>query len=113
MVSLLLDANLSWRSVEVLNNHFDNCYHVDNIGFIVPAKDSEIWSYAKNNKLVIITNDEDFLNLQVLWGFPPKVVLLRTGNLKRKEIEDILINSKKDIVNLLESDEFGLLEIIK
>ena len=70
MVSLLLDANLSWRSVYSLNKHYDSCCHVDNIGIEVPAKDSEIWNYAKNNKLVIITNDEDFLNIQLLRGFP-------------------------------------------
>lgn len=113
MITLLLDANLSWRSIDILNGYYDNCVHVDNIGLKVPAKDSEIWEYAKKNRSVIITNDEDFLNLQVLLGFPPKVVLLKTGNLKRKEVEDILINAKQNIIDLINSNEYGLLEIIK
>jgi hypothetical protein len=41
-VILLLDANLSWRSVAVLKNHYDNCLHVDNIGLPIPAKDTKI-----------------------------------------------------------------------
>ena len=49
MVSLLLDANLSWRPVEALNKHFDNCSHVDNIGINIPAKDTDIWGFAKKN----------------------------------------------------------------
>lgn len=113
MVTLLLDANLSWRSIAILNEYYDNCVHVDNIGLKVPAKDSEIWEYAKESQSVIVTNDEDFLNLQVLLGFPPKVVLFRTGNLKRKEIENILINAKPNILDLINSNEYGLLEIIK
>jgi len=113
MITLLLDANLSWRSVDVLNEHYDNCVHVDNIGLKIPVKDAEIWNYAKENNQVIVTNDEDFLNLQVLLGFPPKVVLFRTGNLKRRQVEDILIHAKQDIIELVSSREYGLLEIIR
>jgi hypothetical protein len=40
-VQLLLDANLSWRSTLVLNQHFDSCFHVDNIGLRIPARDIE------------------------------------------------------------------------
>ena len=40
-IRLLLDANLSWRSVGVLKHHFNDCAHVDNSGLPIPAKDSE------------------------------------------------------------------------
>jgi Uncharacterized protein conserved in bacteria len=113
MVSLLLDANLSWRFIDILNKYYDKCVHVDSSGLNIPAKDSDIWYYAKKNQMVIITNDEDFLNIQILRGFPPKVVLFKTGNLKRKQVEDVLINIKQDIIRLIESDDYGLLEIIK
>ena len=49
-------------------------------GLAVPANDIEIWDYALLNNLIIITNDDDFLNLATQKGFPPKVVLLRIGN---------------------------------
>lgn len=62
MAALLLDANLSWRSVEIFKEHYDNCVHVDHIGLNIPAKDREIWDYAKDNQFIIVTNDEDFLN---------------------------------------------------
>jgi len=39
-VKLLLDANLSWRMIAVLKQHFDDCFHVDNISITVPAKDA-------------------------------------------------------------------------
>jgi len=111
-ISLLLDANLSWRSVAVLKNYYDDCIHVDNSGLTYPAKDMEIWDYAQKRKLLIVTNDEDFLRLSAFKGFPPKVLLLRTGNQSRKFIEQILINLKKQIELFLESSEYGVLELI-
>lgn len=79
-MKLLLDANISWRLTANLQTHFNNCFHVDHIGLTVPAKDTEIWSHALANDLIVVTNDDDFLNLANNKGFPPKVVLLRTGN---------------------------------
>lgn len=85
---LLLDANLSWRLVPVLKQHFDDCFHVDSIDLTVPAKDSEIWDYARKNALIIVTNDEDFIDFINVKGFPPKVILLKTGDQSRLYIRN-------------------------
>lgn len=110
-MKLLLDANLSWRLIEVLKEHFSDCFHVDKIGYSVPVTDLQIWNYAKDNDLVIVTNDEDFLNFMDTKGYPPKVVLLRTGNQANSFIISILIKHKQEIESLYESSEYGLLEI--
>lgn len=110
-MKLLLDANLSWRLVSKLNEYFNECFHVDLIGLKSPAKDIEIWSYAKENNCIIVTNDEDFLNLIFLNGFPPKVVLLKTGNQSNTFLLALLIKHKEDISSLSESTDYGLLEI--
>jgi len=109
---LLLDANISWRSVSVLKDHFDDCFHVDNTELVVPAKDIQIWDYALKNEMIIVSNDEDFLNFLLLKGFPPKVILLRTGNQSRERTEQLLITSKTAIAEFLLSTEQGLLEIV-
>jgi predicted nuclease of predicted toxin-antitoxin system len=111
-MKLLLDANISWRLTSVLKQHFSDCLHVDNIGLSVPAKDSEIWTYAKENDLIIVTNDEDFIDLVNLKGFPPKVVLLKVGNQSRLFIMNLLILRKNEIQALYDSKEHGLLEIV-
>ena len=41
-MKLLLDANLSWRMIVNLKQHFEDCFHVDKIGLNIPAKDIEI-----------------------------------------------------------------------
>jgi predicted nuclease of predicted toxin-antitoxin system len=111
-MKLLLDANLSWRMISVLKQHFDDCFHVDSIGLNVPPKDSEIWDYALRNGLIIVTNDEDFIDFVNVKGFPPKVILLRIGNQSRLYITNLLIQRKDDILALSTSSEFGLLEIV-
>jgi predicted nuclease of predicted toxin-antitoxin system len=109
---LLLDANLSWRMINTLKEHFDDCFHVDNIGLEVPARDTDIWNYAKANGLTIVTNDEDFVDLVNLKGFPPKVILLRTANQSRLYLTNLLILRKDEIKQLAASADLGLLEIV-
>jgi len=111
-MKLLLDANLSWRMLPVLKHHFDDCFHVDSIGLTVPAKDSEIWDYASKNDVIIVTNDEDFIDFLNVKGFPPKVVLLKTGNQSRLYITNLLIQRKNEILSLSKSSDVGLLEIV-
>ena len=112
MIKLLLDANLSWRMTAILKQHFDDCLHVDSIGLTIPAKDSEIWDSARENNLIIITNDEDFIDFINVKGFPPKVVLLKTGNQSKLFISNLLIQRKNEILSLSSSSELGLLEIV-
>ena len=45
--------------------------------------DTEIWQYARENKLVIATKDVDFSDRLMLDLTPPKVVHLRIGNMRK------------------------------
>ena len=110
-MKILLDANISWKLVNKLNPIFGQCAHVDLIGLNVPANDIDIWDYALGNGYIIITKDNDFVDLLEVNGFPPKVVLLKTGNNSSRELENLLINAKQMIEDL-ERNNFGLLEII-
>lgn|SRR5690606_20854570 len=74
-MNLLLDANISWRLVARLEQHFDSCVHVDSIGLSSPASDTQIWNYALRHKFVIVTNDEDFLKFSNIKGFPPNRII--------------------------------------
>jgi predicted nuclease of predicted toxin-antitoxin system len=110
-MKLLLDANVSWRLAARLKSHFEDCIHVDHIAINIPAKDIEIWNYALEHNLIIVTNDEDFSNFANVKGFPPKVILLKTGNQSNSYIEALLIKHRAGIQSLNESDEYGILEL--
>jgi predicted nuclease of predicted toxin-antitoxin system len=109
-MKLLLDANISWKLVNTLAPVFGECTHVDLLDFSVPAKDEAIWNYALKNGCIIITKDTDFLDLLELKGFPPKVVLIKTGNNSTRILAELLLDAKQQIEDL-EKNEYGLLEV--
>ena len=46
---LLIDANISFKVATKIRKHFETVIHVSDIGLAVPAKDNEIWKFAKEN----------------------------------------------------------------
>ena len=110
-MKILLDANISWKLASPLKSIFGECAHVDFIGLNIPTGDIEIWDYALENGFIIITKDNDFLDLLELNGFPPKVVLLRTGNNSSHALLELL-KKIKPMIEDLEKNEYGLLEIV-
>ena len=111
MIKLLLDANLSYRLVKKLSETYSNPTHVTRCGLTQPAKDTEIWQWAKVNNYLIVTNDEDFVNLSVVKGYPPKVIILRTGNQSTSSVAEILINEKINIEKFINQPDIGVVEI--
>jgi predicted nuclease of predicted toxin-antitoxin system len=111
-MKILLDANISWKLVNILAPVFGECVHVDLIGLAVPAEDKDIWNYSLTNGYIIVTKDNDFLDLLELNGFPPKVVLLKTGNNSSKALAELLINAKTEIEEL-ENNKFGLYGLLE
>ncbi len=48
--------------------------------------DSEIWNYARKNAYTIVTKDADFSNRIIVAEPPPRVIHLRIGNMKLREL---------------------------
>jgi predicted nuclease of predicted toxin-antitoxin system len=84
--------------------------HVYSIG-LDTAPDPEIWQYARDNDLVIVTRDADFSDLNVIWGFPPKVVWIRRGNCTTGEIESLLRINYEAVRALVEDESTGILTL--
>ena len=110
-MKLLLDANISWKLINGLKPIFKECAHVDFVGIKAPVEDIDIWNYATNKGYIIITKDNDFVDLLELNGFPPKVVLLKTGNNRSQALMELLIKIKP-LIEDLEKNNYGLLEIV-
>ena len=90
-MKLLIDQNLSYRLVKQLQELFPDTEQVRRLG-LTDRRDAIIWEYAQREGFVILTQDEDFLDLSLLRGSPPKVLLLRTGNLPSSQVVDLLRN---------------------
>ena len=108
---LLFDNNVSYKLVKKLSDIVPGCIHVSNIGLPHPANDMDIWSWAKINNCTIVTFDEDFEQIEILNGFPPKVILFRFGNTPTAKLEQIIRANWSVIKTFLLDTTSGLLEI--
>ena len=108
---LLFDQNISARIVSLLNDDFPNCTQITREG-LTNSKDLEIWRWARQNNCCIVTFDADFLDILTLNGFPPKVILLRTGNRRTNDLAEILLQRKLAIDAFLVENSIGCLETV-
>ncbi len=76
------------------------------------CSDEEIWKFARDNEYTIVTFDSDFYDLSVVWGQPPKIVWIRTGNQTTSRIESLLRTHADTITRFVEHSELACLEII-
>lgn len=65
--------------------------------------DSEIWEYAKYNNLIIVTKDADFSDRILLSEPPPRIIHIRTGNMKMRDFHKYLNELWEQICLLSES----------
>lgn len=61
--------------------------------------------------MVIVTHDEDFFELQLVRGFPPKVIWLRMGNTSTLNILNKLVDKRDVLQSFEENVDLGILEI--
>ena len=52
--------------------------------------DTQVWEFARQQELVIVTKDADFSERIIIQTPPPWVVHLRFGNLRRREFHALL-----------------------
>jgi predicted nuclease of predicted toxin-antitoxin system len=111
-MKFLFDQNISFRILKSLPLVFCDSSHVKKEG-LINSPDREIWEFAKIYNYTIVTQDSDFNDLNSLYGFPPKVIWIRTGNLKTQFIVDILLNHFSEIERFITDDTYGCFEIYK
>ena len=110
-MKLLFDQNISARIVRLLKESFPDCTQVTLEG-LGNARDMDIWLWARQNDCCIVTFDADFLDIITLRGFPPKVLFMRLGNRRTKDLAEILLKRKQVIEDFLADKSIGCLEIL-
>jgi predicted nuclease of predicted toxin-antitoxin system len=111
-MKLLIDSNLSWRLVKLLESDFPECLHVNRTGLNQPPTDRQIFDFAKQHSYTIVSCDDDFHHLSLQLGFPPKIILVKTGNLSTMNISRLMQNHKADLIEFLSQIETGILELV-
>src|SRR3990167_6287721 len=107
---LLFDNNLSPNLVKKLRRQFPGSAHVFTLN-IHTLSDEDLWEYARSNGFVVVTKDVDFIELQFLRGYPPKIVWLTMGNVSTAYIAEILIRHTENMRAFGENLHSGCLVI--
>jgi predicted nuclease of predicted toxin-antitoxin system len=98
MAKYLIDANLPYY-LSLWNT--DDYIHLNDLDD--SWTDEQVWDYAVENGLTIVTKDSDFSNRILLRDPPPKVIHIRFGNMKIKEFRERLISVWKDACEISET----------
>lgn len=95
MLRFLIDANLPyyfsvWRGPDYVHlRDLDDRW-----------TDRQVWSYAKERSLTIVTKDTDFSDRMLLATPPPRVVHIRCGNMRMSEFHEVIASRWDSICSL-------------
>jgi predicted nuclease of predicted toxin-antitoxin system len=98
------------RLVAELADLYPDCIHVGDRD-LAGGSDRAIWQHARDHGLVIVSKDEDFHRLSVLYGAPPKVIWIRLGNCSTAEIIRLLSERRSEIDGFLADEEAAFLAL--
>ena len=104
MSRYLIDVNLPRRFSVWASEEYE---HVANIND--ELKDSEIWEYAKENNLIIVTKDTDFSDMVMMNNPPPKVIHIKIGNMKMNDFHQLISKIWSDVCQM--SEDYKLIRV--
>ncbi|MCX7086973.1 MAG: DUF5615 family PIN-like protein [Methylococcales bacterium] len=110
-MKLLLDENLSRRIVPFILGCYPESTQIALIG-LENTDDKVIRAYAIDNGYVIVTQDADFYDMNMIYGQPPKLIWLKTGNQSKAATIKTLLDNHQIIEQSLVAEDLDCIEII-
>ncbi len=104
MAKHIIDVNLPYRFSLWAGSEYIHARDIDD-----EWTDTQIWEYAKDNGLTIVTKDADFSDRLMVSQPPPRVIHVRLGNMKMNELHNALDRVWNDVCEL--SDQNKLVRI--
>lgn len=109
-MKLLFDENISYRILKKLSDILPQASHVSSHG-LQKTDDIKVREFALKNNFTIVTNDSDFNDLTLIYGFPPKIIWIKTGNISTSNMVALLRNHYQNILQFIKDTENGVLII--
>lgn len=107
-MKLLFDQNLSPKLVGRLADLFPGSSHAQPES-LDRADDLQLWEHALQHGFTIVTKDEDYNNLSVVRGNPPKILWIQLGNCTTAQIEALFRSTYADIAAFEQDASVGTL----
>ena len=106
---IIIDAQLSPHLASWIEKNFTiKAFSVGYLG-LRDASDQQIFDFSKINNAIVMTKDEDFVQLHHILGSPPKIIWITCGNTSNLRMREILHQKLKDAIEVL--NNYNLVEI--
>ena len=79
-----------------MQDAFAGTRHLEDVG-LQGEPDAAVWAFAGREGYTLVSKDDDFRQLSLLYGAPPKVVVLAIGNGGNAAVLDMLMNNRARI----------------
>ncbi len=105
MTTIWIDAHLSPAIATWMTSTFDvTAIALRDLG-LRDAEDLEIFEAAKEQGVIFMTKDSDFVDLVDRLGAPPQIIWLTCGNTSNARLREILSSVLPEALELLRSGE--------
>lgn len=105
-MKFLVDAHLPPALCALLQAAGHDARHTRDLPARSATTDTNINALCAAEDRVLITKDSDFYYSHTLHGRPAKLLLVRTGNLRARELQDLCQTHLAEIVHALEHNSF-------
>ncbi|MCD6012970.1 MAG: hypothetical protein K0Q79_2832 [Flavipsychrobacter sp.] len=107
----LVDAQLPKKLSDLLSQNGLISIHTLDLPQKNATSDKYLKEKSTNENLILITKDDDFLHSFIVEKKPPRLILIKTGNISNKELLEIFTKGLKVIISLIE--QHPLIEITR
>jgi predicted nuclease of predicted toxin-antitoxin system len=104
-VKFLVDAQLPQRLARWLSEAGHDALHTLDLPRKNNTPDSDIITRARLDGRIVVTKDDDFVRSYLLAG-EPLLLLISTGNISNKELENLLRANLPNVARGFESSSF-------
>jgi predicted nuclease of predicted toxin-antitoxin system len=98
-MKFFIDAQMPYGLVLFIRKKGYEAYHTDDLPNKEETTDSEIRVFSKNNDLIVITKDSDFVESHLLKNDPSKLLWVSAGNIKNKQLFNLFEKNLDDIID--------------
>ena len=105
-MKFLIDAQLPHRLARWLQTEGHEAVHTQDLPKGNRTGDTAINELSVREQRTVVTKDEDFVDMFLLRHQPYKLLLVATGNISNRELDQLFRNNLQAIVSAFETYDF-------
>ena len=97
----IIDAHLPKTLVSIIERNGYEAIHTSSLEEGNASSDVVIIQLAEEKKATVVSKDEDFHHSFLLYRKPPKLVMIKVGNMRLNALKELFENQFPKIIDLL------------